>query len=354
MPRYSGPALAAGAISKAIGDMFEGMLAGQRGGVDLAGKIGEQGLAEREMALKGAAFPAEMDLSRAQAALARAGAVKTQQEAARIPQITAAEVPHLQAQTSQLGAQTDVLGWQARALERKHQLDSLAIQDWAQFQDRAVKEKRAVDFEDILQWTRRHPHLLQGPNAIPAAALMDLTTLEAYLKLLAAQTPSDPYKGPQYMLDVDKQAAAQAKDFVAQRYGEQSEKSEAADAYTWLTVANRNRLLLNSGLPGAKDYVRPAGPAPRELHETLARELLLTIPGVGYDNARAMAASILVRIGVGATTWQDEMMRMRAMSEGSTTPAPSGSKPAGSPKGGYGPPGAGPGTVYDEQTGGVE
>lgn len=337
MARYSGPALAAGAISKAIGDIFEGLLAGQRGGLEAERKLGELGLGERELALKAGAFPTERALVQAQTGLASQEAAKRAAESERIYRMTPEEIGQMRAETGRALGQADVYRGQAFGIGMENRLQQQAIDDWTQTRTAAQAKGREVTQQDIYAFAQRHPVLMAGPQKMPVSALWDLSELEKYIAQLKMQ---DPYKGPQFLLDIDKQAQAESASFVKQLYGEQSEKPEALDAQAWMARANRNRLLFATAVPGAKELVQPAGWAPRPLVDLMVKAIQREVPGVDYDSARTMSSDILVRIGLGATTWQAELQGMRNMSKGAPAPHPSKAEP---PAAGYGPPGATPG-----------
>jgi hypothetical protein len=337
MARYSGPALAAGAISKAIGDVFEGLLAGERGGLAAEKAIGEQGLAEREMALKGAAFPTEMALARAQTGLLGQQQAKTAAEAERLYRMTPEEIAQARAETRRTGSQADIYGQQSFGLGVENRLRQQAIDDWAKVRTAATGKGKELSYEDILAWARRHPVLMQGANAIPAAALMDLNTLELYLKQLQAQ---DSYKGPRFLLDAQQQAHKEAGDITTQALGKEA-GPEAADMQAWLTGAFRNRILNETLGQDAKEHIKAPGPAPRQVVDYVFKQLQQQHPGEDSTTLRSWTYEILAMLGMGAVSWQAAFQSLRQLRQ----PAPTkpGAAPASPPKGGYGPPAAGPG-----------
>lgn len=317
--RYSGPAIAAGAISKAIGDMLEGMLAGERGGLAAEKAIGEMGLAEREQALKQAAFPYELALSRAQAEYLGELTKRTAAEAARTHMLAPEEAGQLRAETGRAGAQTEVYRQQATEAGFMNRLYNQAIADWEVIRDNALQQNRNVTPEEQIAWLRRHPVLMAGPQKIPAAALLDLNQLELWLKQLQAERAVErPYEGPKFLLDVQKQAHGEAESLVKALYGTGVPSPEAADAQAWLTAAARNNLLQATGLPEAKALVRSPGQAPAHLRNLVLARLRQEHPDEKYDTLLMWANEILRLVGEGETTWQAafaNLLRMRQPQE---------------------------------------
>lgn len=309
MPKYSGPALAAGAISKAIGEMLEGVLAGHRGGLAAERQLSEMGVAERDQALRAAAFPLEADLARAQTARLRAEVPKLTAETERLYMLMPEEAKLTRAEADRTTAQAGVYRGEAGALEQENQLLQAAADDLAAVRDNALKQGRSVTTEERRAWLSRHPLLLAGAGRIPVSDLLMMSEEELLLRLRSGM---DPYKGPELMLRLEKQAEDAANDDVANLLKEGSLKGglfsgrdvgmAAMETKRWLAIAYRNRLLRGTGMPGGEAlYVSP-GAAPPALREYVLSRLQETFPDMSREDLLILTHQVLAFVAAGGST----------------------------------------------------
>lgn len=327
---YSGPALAASALSKAISDMFEGLLQGQRGALDTEAKIGQMGLEERKAALEQAKFPTEMERLRAETGLARAQTTRQVAETEGLYQKLPEETQLLRAQRGELDARSKLLleqipearartaltQAQADELNAKRGLFNEAVADWIQTRTRAAAQGRALTTDELLAFTRRHPFLFQGAAGMPAALLYDMNVLEKYLATYNAQLTQQE-KLTKLLLDVDTQAAKQAGEFMDRAYGKPvagEYAPEKAALLQWLHRVNRNRLLNSVGMP---DMVSDAGPPPQQFVTFLRDQLRQRFRDADDATLNIWAYGIVEQMRRGGVSWEEAVEKLSSSLLGS-------------------------------------